>query len=348
VPSDFGLVAHPAQRHTGEGATEGPGDGLTERGLAHARRTDQGDDGPRAPTAHGRQPALGPQLADGQVLDDAVLHVVEAGVVGVEDGPGLGDVEVVLGALAPGDLEHRVEPADDPAVLGALLAGALQLVELTFDGDPGRLRQGLDLGSVLGDGAFAVAVLTQLLADGGHLLAQQELTLGLLHAVGDVGLDALLERQVGEGLPGPAQDLLQAGLDVDRLQHLHLLLEGEVGRVAGGVGHGAGVGDAAQGLGQPTGAPVVEDVLDDGPVLPGQLARSGRGLDVGAHRLGLHPQGGPGGRGDADPHGGAVEAADHHGPQAAGQLAGVLDLGDGAHAGVAVVEAGDEEDAAVG
>jgi hypothetical protein len=229
VTTDLGLVAHATEGHPGEGPPEGPGHRLAQRGLADSRRAHQGDDGAGPSTAHGRQPALGAQLAHGQVLDDAVLDVVEAGVVGVEDGAGLDHVELVLRRLAPRDLEDGVQPRADPAVLGALLAGALQLVELALDGHARRLGQGFELGPVPGDGALAVTVLAQLLSDGGHLLAQQELPLGLLHAVGDVDLDALLEGQVGQGVARPGQDLLQAGVDVDGLQHLHLLLQGEVG-----------------------------------------------------------------------------------------------------------------------
>ena len=70
--------------------------------------------------------ALGPQLADGEVLDDALLHLVEAGVVGVEDGAGDADVELVVGALGPRQVEDDVEPALDPAALGALLGHALE------------------------------------------------------------------------------------------------------------------------------------------------------------------------------------------------------------------------------
>jgi hypothetical protein len=347
VAADLGLVADATQGHPGEGPAEGAGDRLAERRLAHPRRADQGDDGTRAPAAHGRQPALGPQLAHGEVLDDAVLHVLEAGVISIEDGPRLTHVEAVVGLLAPRDVEHGVEPGPDPAVLGALLAGALEPVKLALDRSPHRVGQGVELGPVLRDHTLTVAVLAQLLADGGHLLAQQELPLGLLHAVGHVALDALLERQVGQDVARPAQDLQQPGLDVSRLQHLHLLLEGEVGRVAGRVGHGAGVGDAPQRLGDAAGAAVVEDVLHDGAVLTGQVAGPGGGLGV-ENGVGLDPKSGPDGTGDSDADRGAVQAAHDHGPQAARQLAGVLELGHRAHAGVAVVEAGDEQDAGFG
>ncbi len=40
--------------------------------------------------------ALGAQLAHAEVLDDAVLHLVETGVVGIEHGARLDHVEAVV------------------------------------------------------------------------------------------------------------------------------------------------------------------------------------------------------------------------------------------------------------
>ena len=301
---------------------------------------------PRPTTA--RQAAVGPQLADGQVLDDAVLDVVEAGVVGVEDDPGLGHVEVVVGLGAPRQLDDGVEPGADPAVLGALLAGALEPVQLLVDRLADVLGHVLagELGPVLLDDVLAVADLAQLLADGGHLLAQQELALGLLHALVDVVVDALLQGEVGQDVVHPGQHLLQALLDVDGLQDLDLLLEGELGGVAGGVGHLAGVGDAPQVLGEAAGALLVEDGLDDGPVLTSQL------VGAGGRRAGRRwGRPAPAGRFHRCAHAGAdrgpLDAADDQAPEAAGQVARVLDLADGARAGVLAVDEGHEEEPAV-
>ena len=61
----------------------------------------------------------------------------------------------------------------------------------------------------------------------------------------DVLADALAHLQLGQALALQAQRQLQALDDVERLQQLDLLLEGEVGRVAGGVGERAGLGDRA-------------------------------------------------------------------------------------------------------
>ncbi len=55
-----------------------------------------------------------------------------------------------------------------------------------------------------------LVVLAQLLADGGELLAQQELALALLHAVADLGADALGQLQLAQRLLGPAQHQLDA------------------------------------------------------------------------------------------------------------------------------------------
>src|SRR4051812_29313586 len=69
-------------------------DGAAERGLADAGRTHEAEQG----ALH-----LVAELAHGQVLDDALLHLLEAVVVLVEDLLRLGQVEVVLGGLAPGE-----------------------------------------------------------------------------------------------------------------------------------------------------------------------------------------------------------------------------------------------------
>ena len=182
---------------------ERPRDGLAERGLADAGRTDQRQHGAGAAAADDLQAALGATGADGEVLHDPVLHVVEAVVVGVEDLAGARDVGGVLGAHVPRQLEHGVEPGADPAGLGALVARALQLADLAQRGLADLLGQvgGLDAGAVV-VGALGL-VLAELLADRGELLAQQELALALVHALADVVLDLLGDLELGEVLARP-------------------------------------------------------------------------------------------------------------------------------------------------
>ncbi len=85
MATDLGLVPDATEGDPDERAPEGAGHRLAERGLAHSRGTDQGQDGARAASADRGQAPFGLQLADGQVLEDAILHVAQPFVVLVED-----------------------------------------------------------------------------------------------------------------------------------------------------------------------------------------------------------------------------------------------------------------------
>ena len=77
MSADLRLVAHAAERDADELAVERAGDGAAERGLADAGRSDEAED--RA--LH----LLSAQLAHGEVLEDALLDLLEVVVVLVED-----------------------------------------------------------------------------------------------------------------------------------------------------------------------------------------------------------------------------------------------------------------------
>ncbi len=73
VPANLRLVAHAAQRHADELASEGAGDGLAEGGLAGAGRAREAEDGAaRVPPA---------QFDDGEEFQDPAFDLVEAVVV---------------------------------------------------------------------------------------------------------------------------------------------------------------------------------------------------------------------------------------------------------------------------
>ena len=198
VAADLGLVAHAAERHAHELAAHGAGDRLADRGLAGAGRADQGQD--RARLVVGGDAALLAQLLDRDVLDDAVLDVVEAGVVGVEHLARVDGVEVLLGALAPRHGDEPVEVGADHLALAAALAHALEAPELAL----GLLAHGvghaglLDLRAVLVDDR--AVVLAELAADRLHLLAQHVLALLLAGAVLDVLADLAADLQLGQAL----------------------------------------------------------------------------------------------------------------------------------------------------
>ena len=99
VAADLGLVADATERHAHELTPEGAGDRLAERrscrhpgGPTRARMVPPPRRPPGSSTPRSRR-----RLAHGQELDDAVLHLVEAGVVGVEHRPGPVEIEVVVG-----------------------------------------------------------------------------------------------------------------------------------------------------------------------------------------------------------------------------------------------------------
>ena len=116
-------------------------------------------------------------------------------------------------------------------------------------------------------------VLAELLADRVELAAQDVLALLLLDPGLDVLLDAPAHLHERQALALHLERELEALADVDRLEELDLLLEGQVGRVAGGVGERAGLADRAhEGGDAAVVAAQLEDLLDDRAVLALELA----------------------------------------------------------------------------
>src|SRR5207247_2069767 len=72
MAADLRLVAHAAERHADELPPRRARDRLADRRLPRSRGADERQDDARAPVL--RHAALGAQLADGQVLGDALLH----------------------------------------------------------------------------------------------------------------------------------------------------------------------------------------------------------------------------------------------------------------------------------
>src|SRR5439155_6320107 len=68
MAADLRLVVDPAQAHAHELAAHRPGDALAQARLAHAGRADEGED---------RAADLLGQRADGEVLEDALLDLLE-------------------------------------------------------------------------------------------------------------------------------------------------------------------------------------------------------------------------------------------------------------------------------
>ena len=124
-----------------------------------------------------------------------------------------------------------------------------------------------------------VAVLAQLLADGGELAPQQHLALRLVEVLGHVVADAPAQARVGQPLALGLDRHPQAGDHVGRLEQLQLALEGDLGGVAGRVGQLARVPDAGEEVRDPAAiAAQVGDLLDQRAVLARQLVGLGAGV----------------------------------------------------------------------
>ena len=239
VPAYLGLVTHAAQRHAHELAVRRPRNALPQRGLAHAGRADQTQD-----RALERLHAL----LDGQVLDDALLDLVEAEVVLVEHPLGRRDVVLDLGALLPRDLHQPVDVVAHHGRLGRHRRHELELRELGARLVPGFLRHAgacdalLELGDLVG----RVVHLAQFLLDRLHLLVEVVLALALLHLLLDAAADALLDLQHVHFALDQGEDVLKAAAHVLDLEHLLLGIELE-GHVRGdGVGEPARLLDARE------------------------------------------------------------------------------------------------------
>ena len=220
--------------------------------------------------------ALGAELADRQILGDAPLHVVETFVVGVQHLARVHRIEALLGPLRPGDRQQPVEIRADHGRLGVRVAHPLETVQLALGLLPhrvGHARARNLLAVFVGDGAV---VLAELLANGVHLTPQEVLALLLLRAVFDVVVDALAHLQLRQPLALKLQRQLEPLDDVERFEELQLLGEVQVGRIAGGVGQRARVGDGPHERADPSVvAAQLENLVDDGAVFALQLAGEG-------------------------------------------------------------------------
>ena len=250
MAADLRFVPDAAQRHLDELAVNGLGDGPHDGGLAHAGRADEAQDRP----AHDRVLLrLVPEGQDGQVFDDALLDLLEAVVVLVQDLPGAFDIQVVLGILAPGQVEDPLHIGLGDDDLRAAGRHALHAGELTLHLFFGFVVQGQLRG--LGPQVFGQALVrvAQLFLDGADLLPQVVVLLVLVHQLLEPGLDGTLH--LGEGrLPVQGKDqLLHPAVGLDLLQDLKavLILGQDVSRdlVCQGL-RVAHIGDGAHGLGR--------------------------------------------------------------------------------------------------
>jgi len=226
VPADLGLVTHAAERDADELAPERGGDRLGERRLADARRADETEDG----ALH-----VGLQLADRQVLDDAVLGLLEAGVVGVEHLLRAREIDHLVGALAPRQRHEPVDVGAGDGVLGGRgrhFREPIELAERLLTNLLGHAG-GVDLGAQIVELLGLVVALAELLLNGLHLLTEQILALVLADLGLHLGLDLRAELEDLELLRQDAVQLIHALAHVGRRQQLLLERRADRGQARG-------------------------------------------------------------------------------------------------------------------
>ena len=130
-----------------------------------------------------------------EVLEDALLRLLEPVVVAVEDLLRFLDVDLLLLGLVPGQREDPVDVVPHDGRLGGHRRHHLQLADLFLAAVLGVLRERV-LGELLLqllDLVLELVALAELLLDRAHLLVEVVLLLGLLHLLLDPSTDALLD-----------------------------------------------------------------------------------------------------------------------------------------------------------
>ena len=217
---------------------------LAQRSFADARRSDEAKD---RPLHAGLQPA------HRQVVQNAVLHLLQIVVIGVENLLRLRDIDLAARRLLPRQHRQPLDVVAGEAVIGGHRRHARQAAQflqrffLHVVGHAG----GFDLLPQLFGIAGGFVLLAQFFLDGLHLLAQVVLALRLLHAVLHFALDLVAQLLDFQFLGQVLVDLLQPNLHVGRLQHV-LLVARRQRRQRGGdeVDHAAGIVDVSCDRGQ--------------------------------------------------------------------------------------------------
>ena len=203
VPADLGFVAHAAQRHPHEIAAHRVRYGAGDGGLAYAGRADEAE--------YGAFQLLG-KLADGQVFQHALLRLLEAEVLLVQDLLGGCQVYLVLGLGRPGQGGQPVQIGAADGRFGGErhhLGEARQFLLGGGLGFLGHLRR-LDALLHLVDLFREIVLLVQLLLYRLHLLVKVILFLGLLDLRLDAAVDLLLDVEYLDFLGQEFYQLLQA------------------------------------------------------------------------------------------------------------------------------------------
>ena len=176
MAADLGLVVHAAQRDARELAAQ----------RARDRRPSEVLPTPGGPTKHRIGPFMsGFSSSTRQVVEDAVLDLLQVVVVLVQNLLGLVDVDLRAGALRPRQHRQPLNVVARERIVGRHRGHARQPRQFLqrFLLHLFRHAGVFDLLAQLFDLALALVLLAEFLLDGLHLLAQIVIALRLLHLV---------------------------------------------------------------------------------------------------------------------------------------------------------------------
>ena len=201
-----------------EGLPHRLGNRMAHARLAHAGRPHKDEDRPLAVVL---------ELADGQVLQNALLHVLKPVVVAVQYFLGLLQAVTFHRPVVPRQGADQLQVVPAGHIVGVVGVGQVELLKLPLQGllNLAGKVEGLYLGlELLVVARLGVGGYSQFLLYALELLAQEVVPLVLLHLVVYLGLNLLLDAEDFLLLLDVDENLIHPLADVQNLKHLLLLV----------------------------------------------------------------------------------------------------------------------------
>ena len=174
MTSNLRFIAHTAQRNPTELSTQSSRNRTAQRGLSGSGRTHKAENRPLEIPFQGK---------DCDVLDNPILHLLQAIVIFVQDSSSLLDIQAIFGDFGPRQFCHPLKVVPDDAVLGRCRRHLSQTIRLS-----GRLLdalfrhpRGIDFLPQHLDAFVPFLALTQFAANRLKLLTQHVLALRFAH-----------------------------------------------------------------------------------------------------------------------------------------------------------------------
>ena len=123
MSADFRFITHPAETNPHKLAAESVGDGLTEAGLANARRPEKTKD---------RAVSLRIEFSYGQIFDQPLLNFFKIEVIAIQDLLRLIEVEIVLAQFVPWQIGNNLYVTHDHRKLGTCRRNEIQPLQFAL------------------------------------------------------------------------------------------------------------------------------------------------------------------------------------------------------------------------